>query len=39
MILEWEEDGSHHLTVNTLLDTGCTTPLLSRACTDRFRIP
>jgi len=39
MILEWEEDGSHRLTVNALLDTGCTTPLLSQACADRFRIP
>ena len=39
MILKWEEDGSHRLTVNALLDTGCTTPLLSQACADRFRIP
>ena len=39
MILEWEEDGSHCLTVNVLLDTGCTTPLLSQARADLFRIP
>jgi len=38
MILEWEEDGSHCLTVNVLLDTGCTTLLLSQDCADRFRI-
>ncbi|MDX6284447.1 MAG: hypothetical protein QOH03_5518, partial [Kribbellaceae bacterium] len=39
MILEWQEEGGHRLTVSVLLDTGCTTPLLSQACADRFRIP
>jgi len=39
MILEWEEDGSHCLTVNVLLDKGCTTTLLSQSCADRFHIP
>jgi hypothetical protein len=39
MIIEWTDHGSHRLTLRTLLDTGCTTPLLSQACADRFRIP
>jgi hypothetical protein len=39
MIIEWTDHGSHRLTVRALLDTGCTTLLLSQACADRFRIP
>jgi hypothetical protein len=39
MIIEWADHGSHRLTVRTLLDTGCTTLLLSQACADRFHIP
>jgi hypothetical protein len=39
MVIEWTDRGSHRLSVRALLDTGCTTLLLSQACADRFRIP
>jgi transposase InsO family protein len=39
MVIEWQDEGSHRLSVRALLDTGCTTLLLSQACADRFRIP
>lgn len=33
-ILEWTDQGSHWLIVQALLNTGCTTLLLSLACAD-----
>jgi hypothetical protein len=39
MTIEWADRGSYRLTIRVLLDTRCTTLLLSRDCADRLRIP